>query len=148
MEKKKGKKCLKDRHGNVVTCQNPECKAYHSEELADIQKFGYQDKEKKIQRYRCKHCGVTFNDKRGTVFEQLQYDEETVTMVAKMYDEGNSILAIERMMEINEDTIRKWLRKIAKHCLKVTDYHFTKNGKISTENIQLDEFWTYIKKEE
>lgn len=140
-----GKKKIKDRHGNVVTCQNKDCRTYHSEKLAAIQKFGYQDKEKGIQRYRCKVCGKTFNEKRGTVFEDLRHDEGTVIMVAKMYDEGNSILAIERITGIKEDTIRRWLRKIAKHCLKVTDYHF-KNGKISTENIQLDEFWTYIKK--
>ena len=55
----KKKRWLKDQHVNAVTCQNKNCKAYNDGKLADIQRFGYQDKEKRIQWYRCKICGKT-----------------------------------------------------------------------------------------
>jgi len=58
----------------------------------------------------------TFNEKRGTVFEGLKHDEATVILVVKMYTEGNSVRAIERITGIHRGRIRTWLRRVAEHC--------------------------------
>ena len=105
---------------------------YHDEKLSDIRKWRWdREKRGKVQRYRYNHCGKTFNEKRGTVFEGLQHDEATVILVVKMYVEENSVRAIERITGIHRDRIRAWLRKVAEHCYNTTDYVILRSGVMS-----------------
>jgi len=57
--------------------------------------------------------------------------------------EGNSIRSTARIMGLDKDTVAGWLKKASKHVEAVSRYLMVN---LHFEEVQLDEFWSFVKK--
>jgi DNA-binding protein len=92
---------------------------------------------------RCKTCGRTFSENRGTPFFKLRTPKEKVLQALLCIAEGKGICATARIMNTNEDTISRWLDKAVNH-VEMINQLLIKDLKLS--EIQIDKIWSYIKK--
>ena len=130
-------------HSQLVSpgsfCWNSDCPDYGKVDHGNIVKFGRT--KKGTQRYRCKTCGKTFVETKGTVFYGRHHSPETILECLALLAERNSLAAIHRVKGIKEETVSEWLREAAKHveqieALLLANYQLTR--------AQLDALWTYV----
>lgn len=55
-----------------------------------------------VQQYKCKKCGLAFNDRTGTLFSKTQMSIGECLMIIKSYNSGKNI------SEISEEVQRSW----------------------------------------
>ncbi len=73
----------------------------------------YKYKGKKVQRYTCKNCGVTFR----LVYARDKYSNEVIEKAIALRDQGYSLRKIAAELEKTMDakvsygTVSKWLQK-------------------------------------
>lgn len=120
-------------------CSNPECEHYGDVEAKIIIRYG-KTKDGR-QRFQCKSCKQTFNERKGTLFYQRKTDEKDILECLALLAEGTRISSISRAKGIKEDTILSFLREAAHHAERVegillNDYHISQ--------VQMDGLWTYV----
>lgn len=120
-------------------CPNPACEHYGEVEAKRIIRYG-KTKEGR-QRFQCKSCKQTFNERKGTVFYQRKTDEKDILECLALLAEGSRISSISRVKGIKEDTILSFLREAAPHAQQVeavllNDYQISQ--------VQIDGLWTYV----
>jgi transposase-like protein len=99
-------------------------------------------KQKRVrQRFQCKSCKQTFNERKGTIFYQRKTDEKEILECLALLAEGTRISSISRAKGIKADTILSFLREAAAHAEQVeailfNDYHI--------KQVQIDGLWTYV----
>ena len=112
------------------------CKSCNSERYV---KNGYNGGK---QRYKCKECGGNFRE--GDLRER--YDLEKKLKCVKMYLEGVGIRSIERLEEVPNPLIIKWIRKFSKILkAKLNEIEIPQDAK-KIQIIELDELFSYCKK--
>jgi len=95
------------------------------------------------QLLRCKVCGRTFSERRGTPLFNLKADEETFYRTIACLVEGNGIRATARIMGLDKDTVCRWLDRASQHVEAVSRYLMVN---LHFEEVQLDEFWSFVRK--
>jgi transposase-like protein len=123
-------------------CPNEICLDYgkcQNERQQNIIKFG-QTKTGR-QRYRCKSCGQTFTETKGTIFYRRRTSEEEILDTLALIAEGNRISSLVRVKGHKEDTIIDWIRKAGRHAAEIeavllADYHLNRG--------QIDGLWAYV----
>jgi transposase-like protein len=120
-------------------CPNEQCELYGDIEAAQIIRFGKT--KNGTQRYRCKGCGQTFTETRGTGFYRRQASRETILETLALLAEGVRISSISRANGIKEDTILDWLRAAARQTAEVEEA-LLNDYRIS--QAQIDGLWTYV----
>jgi transposase-like protein len=120
-------------------CPNPKCEGYGDVEAKCIIRYG-KTKDGR-QRFQCKSCKQTFNERKGTVFYQRKTDEKDIVECLAMLAEGSRISSISRVKGIKEDTILSFLREAAHHAQQMeavllNDYPISQ--------VQIDGLWTYV----
>lgn len=94
------------------------------------------------QRYKCKDCGKTYRS--GDLRER--YTDEQRLRVIKWYLEGAGIMAIERMENVPNPLIIKWIRKFSKILRqKLNETEIPENAK-DIQIVELDELFSYCQK--
>lgn len=124
-------------------CPNAACADHgklQSDHQQNIIKFG-QTKAGR-QRFRCKTCGRTFTETKGTIFYRRHTPEDEIIETLALIAEGCRISSLARVKCHKEDTIISWIRDAAKHAeaieeILLEDYHI--------ERGQLDGLWAYIR---
>jgi len=120
-------------------CWNPDCPDYGQVGLGNIVKFGRT--QKGTQRYRCKTCGKTFVETKGTVFYGRHHPPETILECLALLAERNSLAAIRRVKGVKEETVLEWLREAARH---VEEIEALLLANYPLRRAQLDALWTYV----
>jgi transposase-like protein len=120
-------------------CPNEACELYGEVEAAQIIRFGKT--RNGTQRYRCKACGQTFTETRGTVFYRRHASRKTILETLALLAEGVRISSISRAKGIKEDTILDWLRAAARQAAEIEDA-LLKDYRVSQG--QIDGLWTYV----
>jgi transposase-like protein len=120
-------------------CPNAKCEVYGDVEAKRIIRYG-KTKDGR-QRYQCKSCKQTFNERKGTVFYQRKTDEKDIVECLALLAEGSRISSISRVKGIKEDTILSFLREAAHHAQQV-EAVLLNNYPIS--QVQIDGLWTYV----
>lgn len=94
------------------------------------------------QRYRCKDCGKSYRD--GDLREK--YSMEKKLKVLAMYLEGVGIRSIERLENVPNPLIIKWIRRFS-HILrqKLNQTEIPDDAK-KIQIIELDELFSYCQK--
>jgi transposase-like protein len=95
------------------------------------------------QLLRCKVCQRTFSARRGTPLFGLKADEQTFYEAIACLAEGNGIRATARIKNVDKDTVAAWLDKASQHVEAVSRYLMVN---LHFEAVQLDEFWSFVKK--
>jgi transposase-like protein len=73
----------------------------------------------------------------------LKASEETFYDVIACLAEGNGIRATGRIKKVDKDTVATWLDKASWHVEAVSRYLMVN---LHFEEVQLDEFWSFVKK--
>jgi hypothetical protein len=123
-------------------CPYEECSAYGEVGQGNItlsHRYGHQG----TYLLWCKRCQRTFSEHRGTPFFGLRTPREQILLALRCLAEGSGVSATARIVQTNEDTVRRWLDRVAQHTQWVTGY-LVKELQLS--QVQLDELWSYIKK--
>lgn len=120
-------------------CPNPECDDYGDVEANVI--IGYGKTRDGRQRYQCKTCKKTFNERKGTMFYHRKTEEKDILECLALLAEGVRISSISRSKGFKEDTILSFLRQAAHHAEQV-EAILLKDYEIS--QVQIDGLWTYV----
>lgn len=120
-------------------CPNPECEEYGKVEAKTIIRYGKTRDGR--QRFQCKTCKQTFNERKGTLFYQRKTDEKDILECLALLAEGTRISSLSRAKGIKEDTILSFVREAAHHAEQVeaillNEYHISQ--------VQIDGLWTYV----
>lgn len=120
-------------------CPNQACPNYANIEQAAVIRHGKTAQGK--QRYRCKICGQTFNENKGTLFYRKQIPQHQIIETLALLAEGNRIASLARAKGIHAETIQNWLEQAAEHAEAVEavllqDYRLTRG--------QIDGLWSYV----
>lgn len=120
-------------------CPNPECDNYGDLEAKVIIRYGKTRDGR--QRYQCKTCKQTFNERKGTMFYNRKTEEKDILECLALLAEGVRISSISRTKGIKEDTILSFLREAAHHAEEV-EAILLKDYEIN--QVQIDGLWAYI----
>jgi len=120
-------------------CPNPECEDYGKIEAKTIIRYGKTREGR--QRFQCKTCKQTFNERKGTMLYNRKTDEKDILECLVLLAEGTRISSISRAKGIKEDTVLSFLREAAHHAEQVeaillNDYQISQ--------VQIDGLWTYV----
>ena len=128
---------------SMYFCPYPDC-SNHGKVGPDNQIIGAGRYGKnQTQLLKCKDCARTFSARRGTPLFNLKADEEIFYRTIGCLVEGNSIRATARIMGLDKDTVCRWLDRASKH-VEAVSHHLMVN--LHFEEVQLDEFWSFVKK--
>jgi transposase-like protein len=120
-------------------CPNAECARYCEIGQAHIIRFGQTAKG--TQRYRCKSCGQTFVETRGTLFYGKHTPQKEILETLALLAEGVRLASLTRAKGFKEDTILSWLREAAQHAAQV-EALLMQNYQVT--HAQIDALWTYV----
>jgi transposase-like protein len=129
-------------------CDNKQCPDYGRTDKENIKGFGHSPNG--TQRYRCKTCGVTFTETKGTLFYGRHTPKkdilEALAMLAERMSQGyplrpQILAAVARVKGVKEETVSDWLKDAASHIQEIEEellreYHVDK--------AQMDSLWTYV----
>ena len=123
-------------------CPNEICPDYgklQSDQQQNIIKCGTTKAGR--QRYKCKSCGKTFTETKGTLFYRRRTPETEIIETLAHIAEGNRISSLVRTKGHKEDTIIDWVRAAGQHAEAVEevllrDYQLSRG--------QIDGLWAYV----
>jgi transposase-like protein len=124
-------------------CPNEVCADYsqrQSKGQKNIVKFGKTKAGR--QRYKCKTCGSTFTETKGTIFYRRRTPDDEIIETLAFLAEGIRISSLSRVKGHKEDTILAWLRDAAKHAEAIEEVML---AKYELERGQLDALWAYVR---
>jgi len=123
-------------------CPNEVCADYsqrQSKGQKNIVKFGKTRAGR--QRYKCKTCGSTFTETKGTIFYRRRVPAEEIIETLALLAEGSRVSSLTRVKGYKEDTIVDWLRDAAEHAEAIEEELM---AKYHIERGQLDSLWAYV----
>jgi transposase-like protein len=120
-------------------CPNPECEYYGDVEATVIIRYGTTKDGR--QRYQCKSCKKTFNERKGTMFYNRKTEEKDILECLALLAEGVRISSISRSKGFKEDTILSFLREAAHHAETVEAVLL---NEYEISQVQMDGLWTYV----
>jgi transposase-like protein len=123
-------------------CPNEICPDYgklQSDRQLNVIKLGRTKAGR--QRYKCKTCGKTFTETKGTLFYRRRTPDDEIIDTLAQIAEGNRISSLARTKGHKEDTIIDWIREAGKHAeaieeVLLADYQLTRG--------QIDGLWAYV----
>jgi transposase-like protein len=89
-------------------------------------------------RCKCKVCGKTFSETAGTALYGLKTPYEVVTLVMALLAYGCPVQAIVMAFNVDERTVRSWLRRAGEHCQAVHE-HLMADNAVDLGQVQADE---------
>ncbi len=78
-------------------CPNPECEDYGKIEAKTIIRYGKTREGR--QRFQCKTCKQTFNERKGTMLYNRKTDEKDILECLVLLAEGTRISSISRWLQ-------------------------------------------------
>ena len=93
------------------------------------------------QRYKCKTCGHTFTERKGTIFYRKRTEEKEIIETLAWIAEGARISSITRVKGHKEDTIISWLREAKEHAEEIEEVLLSE---YKLERGQIDGLWSYV----
>lgn len=128
---------------SLYFCPNEACTHYGNvgsdNQIIGAGRYG----KHQAQLLKCKVCGHSFSERRGTPLFKMKADEETFYRAIGCLVEGNGVRETGRILELDKDTVSAWLEKASQHTEAVSRYLMVK---LHFEEVQLDEFWSFVKK--
>lgn len=97
----------------------------------------------KWARLKCKTCGRTFSERRGTPLFRIHIPEEKLVQILTLVSRGASIRTTAEAVGVDKDTVLHAMTVIGPHAREFHE-HMVKNLKV--DQVQADEIFTYVKK--
>ena len=90
------------------------------------------------RRYKCKVCGRTFSQTRGTAMYGLKRATGLFVIVVTLLAYGCPVQAIVAAFGLDERTVRAWFKRSGQHCQQVHE-HFMEKMTLDLGQVQADE---------
>lgn len=114
-------------------CPNEDCVA-----KGQIGQGNISIHSQKEKRYKCKECGKTFSERKGSLFYRLRSPEFLVILVLKLLVYGCPTQAIVMAFELDERTVKNWWQKAGAHSEAVHQY-LVGQSQLDLGQVQADE---------
>jgi transposase-like protein len=124
-------------------CPNKACADYgkqQREHQQNIIRFGKTPAGR--QRFKCKTCGRTFTETKGTIFYRRRTPEDEIIETLAFVAEGSRISSLVRVKGHKEDTILAWIQDAAEHAEAIEEVLL---AEYELEWGQLDSLWAYVR---
>jgi transposase-like protein len=124
-------------------CPNTECADHgklQSDHQQNIIRFGRTEADR--QRFKCKTCGGTFAETKGTIFYRRRTPQDEIIETLALIAEGSRISSLARVKGHKEDTIIDWIREAAAHAEAIEEMLL---AEYQIERGQLDGLWAYVR---
>jgi transposase-like protein len=120
-------------------CPYPECPDYGQIGKGNLIQYGKSRQGQ--QRFQCKTCQRTFNERKGTLYYNRKTAVKDILECLALLAEGSRISSISRVKGIKEDTILSFLREAAQFAEQIetillNDYRIGPT--------QIDGLWSYV----
>lgn len=119
-------------------CHNSECSARGKKGSGNIVIHSQSDK-----RYKCKECGQTFTETKGTPFYRARVSHNTITIVLALLSHGCPCQAIVAAFGFDERTVADWESKAGSHAKEVHE-HIVQSRTVDLQHVQADEIWVKL----
>ncbi|MDP9351712.1 MAG: hypothetical protein M3P51_09260 [Chloroflexota bacterium] len=116
-----------------VFCHNKECPARGKVGQDNISIHSRREK-----RYRCRTCGKTYAETKGTALYRLHKPAELFFLVLTLLSHGCPVRAVVAAFGLDERTVADWLGEAGKHCQSVHE-HLVRDVELGS--VQADELW-------
>ncbi|HEY4759650.1 MAG TPA: hypothetical protein VIH42_03630 [Thermoguttaceae bacterium] len=93
------------------------------------------------QRFRCLLCGVTWIPSQPKPLGDMRIDKTKAVLCLRLLLEGNSIRSVERIVDVNRNTILRLLETIGQRALRFWDFRMSN---LAVEHVEVDEIWGFI----
>lgn len=117
----------------LLFCPNLECDARGVSGAGNIRVHQAEE-----GRYRCRRCGKTFSERKGTIFHRLQTKPEVVMYVVVLLAYGCPPQAAAKAFGVDERTVRSWWKRAGEHC-EVFHQQMVGQSKLDLQHVQADE---------
>jgi len=124
-------------------CRNPECSDYGKKGLDNLGCHGYSGKDKKYRMLRCKTCGKSFSERKGTPFFGLHMSEERVLGIWRHLAEGDGIRKTHRLTGTCLDTMCRLAKRAGQHAKAI---HEELLRHVEAQEAQFDEMCNFVGK--
>ena len=102
-------------------CQNSQCPQAGVRGGENLYFRGYSGKAKRIRLVYCRSCKATFSERKGTVLEHSRLPEPKALAILKHLREGCGTRATGRLVEVNKNTVTRYLALAGAHAEKRHD---------------------------
>jgi hypothetical protein len=120
-------------------CDNPSCSCFEQVGLGNI-----SIKTRKNAQVYCNACqSPPFSVRRGTMFYGLRTPMDKIIRVLGLLASGLGVNALCRTETVTADSLRSWVVLAANHVEAFSRYM---EQDMRLEQVQIDEFWSYIRK--
>ena len=96
------------------------------------------------QRFRCKTCGETFTETKGTVFYRRHTPKDEILETLALVAGGSRISSLARVKGHKETTIIGWIRDAADHVEAIETVLLAEH---QLERGQLNGLWAYVQQQ-
>lgn len=124
------------------SCPHSGCPDYgqlQSAPQTNIIKFGQTAAGR--QRYRCKTCGQTFVETKGTIFYRRRTPEAEIIDTLTLVAEDSRISSLARAKGHKEETIGAWIQAAGAHAEQLEELLLAEH---KIERGQIDGLWAYV----
>ena len=127
---------------DTLACVNPECQLFRCPGKANltVRKVYGPDR---IRLLRCRTCGEEFSERRGSALFNTKLPEATAEDIISHLDEGCSVRATARLVQVAKETVARLLRATGRHAMRFHDQHV--QG-LTPRALEFDEQWSFVKK--
>jgi transposase-like protein len=126
-----------------LCCNNTNCvyyKKYNSGNIAVRSVYGV-NKDRIL--YYCKNCKVTFSPTRNTPLCNANITKKTIRDIISLSSQGVGVRGIAEHLEISPRAVNRNIIKIGELCAEQLAKTVVS---LDLVEVQLDEFWSFIKK--
>jgi len=118
-----------------LTVKTMTCKACD----VDCQRFGRH--RNGLRRFRCPNCKKTYTEPHQKTLGEMYIPEDKMLMAVKLMVEGNSVRSIQRITDLDQNTIMKILVLAGAKCERVMGA-LVRNVKV--QDVEADEVWSFV----
>ena len=130
---------------DLVTCHCRNTRCAQCGKMGNASALQPHGSDRGEVRLRCTACGDVVSARTGTAYAGIRTDLTQYALGAKLLAEGLGVRATARILEVDKDTVKQWLRSLGPHGAEIMAYHFRH---LHLTECQLDELWTFVKKKE
>ncbi len=123
-------------------CPNEECLDYGKRGKGNIvcnRRYGKQ----RTQLLKCKTCGKSFSENRGTLFFNLRTSKGKVVKALQTLAERGSLRGTARVTGHKKDTIASWQKRAGEQADALREYLL---HELHLDRVEVDELYTFVKK--
>ncbi len=104
-----------------LCCQNTQCPDAGRRGGGNLTFRGWSGKGRRIRMVHCRTCKRRSSERKGTVLEHARLPDEKALAVLKHIQEGCGTRATSRLVEVDKNTVTRYLAVAGIHAEKLHD---------------------------